>query len=117
MSVPSPDSEAAAPAPLPEPLPKLDATAVFAALANANRLIVLKQLADGRKLSITDGAELTGCTRENMGKQMQVLWNAGLVTCEYGEDRRQSIYSIPARFRQTPGVLDYGLCQIDLKQL
>ena len=97
-------------------LPKLDPVAVHFALGSSVRWPILKLLADGRAMSITECAAVAGCTRENMGKQMLVLLNAGVVDCHYGADRRQSIYSIPARRRIAPGVVDYGFCTIDFRQ-
>lgn len=97
-------------------LPKLDPVAALLALGSSVRWPIIKLLADGREMSITECAAVAGCTRENMGKQMLVLLNAGVVDCRFGEDRRQSIYSIPAVRRPAPGVIDYGFCKIDLKQ-
>lgn len=96
-------------------LPKLDPVAALTALGSSVRWPIIKLLADGREMSITECAAVAGCTRENMGKQMLVLLNAGVVDCRFGEDRRQSIYSIPAVRRPAPGVIDYGFCKIDLK--
>ena len=98
-------------------LPKLDSVAVLFALGSPVRLPIIKPLGDGRTMTITECAAVAGYTRENMGKQMLVLLNAGVVECFAGEDRRQSVYSISAARRPAPGVLDYGFCKIDLKQL
>jgi predicted transcriptional regulator len=96
-------------------LPKFDPVDAFFALGSSVRWPVIKLLAEGREMTITEAAAVAGCTRENMGKQMLVLLNAGVVELRAGEDRRQSIYYIPAARRPAPGVLDYGFCKIDLK--
>ena len=98
-------------------LPKLDPVATFFALGSAVRWPVIQLLATGREMTITDAAAVAGCTRENMGKQMLVLLNAGVVEMRAGTDRRQSVYSIPAARRPAPSVLDYGFCRIDLTQV
>jgi len=96
-------------------LPKLNPVAAFFALGSAVRWPIIKLLAEGREMTITEAAAVAGCTRENMGKQMLVLLNADVVEMRPGEDRRESIYYIPAARRPTPGVLDYGFCRLDLK--
>jgi hypothetical protein len=110
----SPQNHAAAPV---DGLPKFDPVAALFALGSAVRWPIIKLLANGRELTITQATAVTGCTRVNMGKQMLVLLNAGVVTMRAGTDRRQSVYSIPAGRRPAPGVLDYGFCRIDLTQV
>jgi predicted transcriptional regulator len=100
----------------PDSLPKLDPVDVLFALGSSVRWPIVKLLAEGRALTITEAAAVAGCTRENMGKQMLVLLNAGVVECRAGEDRRHSVYSIPATRRPASGVIDYGFCKIDLRQ-
>lgn len=98
-------------------LPKLEPIAALFALGSPVRWPIIKLLADGRTLSITDAAEVIGCTRENMGKQFGVLINAGVVDVRDGEDRRHTLIHIPAARRPAPGVIDYGFCRIDLKEV
>jgi hypothetical protein len=39
-----------------------------------------------------------------------------VVDCKQGEDRRQTIFYIPAARRQVPDVIDYGFCRIDFSK-
>ena len=77
---------------------------------------IVQLLADGRELTISGVAAVVGSTAENISKQLAVLRNAGVVEWKTGEDRRQTIFYIPAARRTAPGVIDYGFCKIDLKQ-
>ncbi len=77
-------------------LPKLDPVKVMFALGSAFRWPVIQLLADGREMSITQGATLTGCTVVNFSKHLGVMLAAGVVNCRRGEDRRQTIFYIPA---------------------
>ena len=54
---------------------------------------------------------------DGVGRQMLVLRDAGLVNGYAGEDRRQTVYQIPAVFRTVPAVLDFGFCRIELSKL
>jgi hypothetical protein len=110
------NSPANASSAVPASLPKLDPVAALFALGSAVRWPIINLLADGREMTITEAAAVAGCTRENMGKQMLVLLNAGVVECRPGEDRRESRYYIPAARRPAPDVIDYGFCKIDLTQ-
>jgi predicted transcriptional regulator len=74
-------------------------------------------LADGRARSISEIRAVAGSTAENISKQLRVLLNAGIVENRPGEDRRQSVFTIPAAYSATPGVLDFGFCVIDLKKV
>jgi hypothetical protein len=98
-------------------LPKLDPVAALFAIGSARRWPIIQLLADGRELTISQAAAGAGCTRVNMGKQMLVLLQAGVVEMRAGTDRRQSVYFIPAARRPAPGVLDYGFCRFDLTQV
>ena len=116
MSDSSPNLPANPPA-VPASLPKLDPVSALFALSSSVRWSIIQLLADGREMTITECAAVAGRTRENMGKQMGVLLAAGVVEFRLGEDRRQSLYSIPAARRPASGVIDYGFCKIDLKLL
>jgi DNA-binding transcriptional ArsR family regulator len=96
-------------------LPKLDPLTVLSALGGVTRWSIVQLLADGRELTISGVAAVVGGTAENISKQLAVLRNAGVVEWKTGEDRRQSVFYIPAARRPAPGVLDYGFCRIDLK--
>jgi len=101
------------PAPTPFPgLPPLDPVAVMFALGSAFRWPVIQLLADGREMSISEGAAWAGCTVMNFSKHLGVMLDAGIVDCRRGVDRRQTMFFIPAVRRQTPGVIDYGFCKL-----
>ncbi len=96
-------------------LPKLDPVAVMFALGSEFRWPIIQLLADGRELNISQGAAIAGCTAMNFSKHLGVMLKAGVVECKQGTDRRQTIFYIPAARRQTPGVIDYGVCKVDLR--
>lgn len=95
-------------------LPKLDPVAAMFALGSAFRWPIIQMLADGREMSITEGANVTGCTVVNFSKHLGVMLKGGVVECRQGEDRRQTIFYIPAARRQVPGVIDYGFCKLEV---
>ena len=96
-------------------LPQLDPVAAMFALGSAFRWPIIQLLADGREMSITEGANVAGCTVVNFSKHLGVMLKGGVVECKQGEDRRQTIFYIPAARRQVPGVIDYGFCKIEVK--
>jgi hypothetical protein len=49
-----------------------------------------------------------------VGKQLRLMSEAGVLGCQAGEDRRETVYYIPKVFRTEPGVLDFGVCRIPL---
>ena len=112
MSDSLPHPVAPAPALPANPLPPLEPVAALAALGSPFRWPIIQLLADGRELSITDGAAVAGCTAVNFSKHLGVLAAAGVVECYAGADRRKTMFRIPAACRQTPGVIDYGFCKL-----
>ena len=78
---------------------------------------MVKLLADGQARNISEIRAVAGTTAENISKQLRVLMVAGILENRPGEDRRQSVFSIPAAYRATPEVLDFGFCVIDLKKV
>jgi len=98
-------------------LPKLDAVLLLAALGSATRWPIVQLLADGRELTISGVATVVGGSAENISKQLTVLRVAGVLEWKKGEDRRQSVFYIPATRRSASGVLDFGFCVIDLKKV
>jgi hypothetical protein len=100
-----------------ENLPKLDPVAVMLALGSDVRLAIVRKLADGRTLNVTEATALFKQTPESVGKHLKVLRAAGVVEWNPGADRRQSVFSIPATRRPAPGILNYGFCVIDLNKL
>jgi len=102
--------------PAPE-ISQLDPVAVFSALGSKVRLPVIKVLADGRIMSVPQIAAMFGRNRDGISRQMRVLDAAGVVKQYLGEDRRLAVYQIPAAFRPSPGVLDFGFCRVDVNEL
>ena len=98
-------------------LPKLKIADVMFALGSEVRWPIVQLLADGRARNISEIRAVAGSTAENISKQLRVLSSAGILENRPGEDRRQSVFSIPAAYRATPGVLDFGFCVIDLKKV
>ena len=98
------------------PVPKLDPVAVFSALGSEVRWPIIKMLTDGRTMSIGEIADALGRDLDGVGKQLKVLANAGVAAAFAGEDRRQTVYQIPAAHRPTPGILDYGCCLVKLEK-
>ena len=99
------------------PLPALDPVKVFFALGSEVRLPIVKLLAEGNGLSVGAIAGALGREVDGVGKQLVVLREAGVLTAAYGEDRRQTIYQIPAQLRPVPGVLDVGFGRIELARV
>ena len=98
-------------------VPVLDPVTVFAALGSEVRWPIVKLLADGQARSISEIRAVAGSTAENISKQLRVLMLAGILENHPGEDRRQSVFSIPATYRATVRQLDFGFCVIDLKKV
>lgn len=123
MSLPASDPTGASPEATPAQsaavpaLPKLDPVAVFFALGSEVRLPIFRMLAHGEVLSIGAIAAALRRDIDGVGKQLFVLRDAGLVAATAGQDRRQTIYQIPASLRPAPGVIDVGFCRIDAARL
>jgi hypothetical protein len=95
-------------------LPKLDPVAAMFALGSPVRWPIIMLLADGRTMNISEGAAAAGCTAVNFSKHLAVMLRAGVVEGGPGEDRRETIFHIPAARRTVPGVIDYGFCKIEV---
>lgn len=95
----------------PEPA-SLQPVDVFFALGSEVRLPIVKLLADGRARNISEIRNVVGTTAENISKQLRVLQNAGILEARQGDDRRQQVFSVPAAYRATPGLLDFGCCTV-----
>lgn len=98
-------------------IPTLDPVTVMAALGSEVRWPIVQLLADGQARNISEIRAVAGTTAENISKQLRVLLVAGILENRPGEDRRQSVFTIPAAYRTKPGVLDFGFCVIDLKKM
>ncbi len=57
-------------------------TVVFRALANINRLKIIKMLADGRKMSVTDIAENLGISLKATSNHLALLKNLDVLEAE-----------------------------------
>ena len=105
------------PAPVPvvvQLVTNLDPVAVFGALASEFRWAVLQRLATGQRLTASEVAAAFRREFDGVSKHLRLLRDAGVLASAVGEDRREAIYFIPAAFRATPGLLDYGVCQVRL---
>ena len=103
------------PAPPASSLPSFDPVATMAALASPFRWPIIQLLADGRELSIADGAAIAGCTAVNFSKHLSVMIRGGVVECYQGADRRKTLFRIPPACLKVPGVIDYGICKLTVK--
>jgi len=114
MNDSNPNSSVGGPSEPVSGLPKLDPVTVMAALGSEVRWPIVKLLADGRARNISEIRSVAGSTAENISKQLRVLLAASILENRPGEDRRQSVFSIPAAYRATPGALDFGFCVVKL---
>src|ERR1035438_3988220 len=105
MNNSNPNSTTNSPAATVASLPKLDPVAVMFALASRVRWPIIQLLADGREMNIKDGAAAARCTAVNFSKHLAVMVRAGVLECIAAEDRRDTIFRIPAARRPAPGVL------------
>ena len=108
------DTKAAAPVVVVQLVTNLNPVAVFGALASEFRWAVLQYLAANQPMSASAVAGAFRRQFDSVSKHLRLMRDAGVLACETGEDRREAVYSIPAIFRATPGVIDYGVCQIRL---
>lgn len=95
----------------------LTATTVFAALGNETRLEIVLMLLDGRRLCVADIAAALDRPADGVGLHLKKLHQAGVLQAHFGEDRRQSVYSIPLHYCANPDVLDFGVCTVALAPL
>jgi DNA-binding transcriptional ArsR family regulator len=96
---------------------KLEPVAMFFALASHGRWPIVRFLADGRAASVSEIGAAIGLERDLTAKQLRVLRDAGVLESRDGEDRRQTLYQIPAARRPSPGVIDYGFCVLHMDKL
>jgi len=69
---------------------------VFAALGDTTRLELVARLSDGQQHSIVQLADGLDLTRQGVTKHLQVLKNAGIVTCKrVGRESRYTIRPAP----------------------
>ena len=112
MSETNPDSAPTPASAPPASQPSLQPEVVLAALGSSTRWAIVKLLADGRQQCVTDIAATVGGSPDTVSKQLWVLQRAGVLDFGAGEDRRLTMFFIPAVFRETPGVVDFGFCQL-----
>jgi predicted transcriptional regulator len=98
--------------------PTMNPVVVFAALGNRLRWQLMRLMADGRMISATQAASELNRDVDGVIKHFRVLRDAGLVTWTTSQkDARFLMYYIPDRFRPRPGVLDYGVCVVNITPL
>jgi DNA-binding transcriptional ArsR family regulator len=85
--------------------PRIDPSAVFAALGDTTRLSLIRRLSDGMPLSIARLAEGSALTRQAVTKHLHVLESAGVVRRE--RCGRESLYRLePTRIAEMRAYLD-----------
>ncbi|MEI7731677.1 MAG: helix-turn-helix domain-containing protein [Verrucomicrobiota bacterium] len=96
--------------------PRLDPILVFSALGNPLRWRIVKQLADGKCHCVADLSKAMGMKSNGIGKHLGILRDAGILILVADEksDGRMYWHHLPAVFRATPGVLDFGCCVVRL---
>jgi predicted transcriptional regulator len=100
-----------------KPVTALSPVPVLFALANYIRWPILQMLADGREMMATQVANALGCDFDSIAKHLRIMRNAGVLGSRVpNEDRRLTLFYIPAKNRPAPGVLDYGFFTIRLPE-
>lgn len=90
----------------------LDLETVLSALANAQRLEMVRRMSRGETLTINGLVETTGRSYKAVHKDLGILLATGVVAVAYGEDKRLGLFSVPAQYRSQPGVVDFGFCAV-----
>ena len=91
----------------PSAIPLLPLAALAPALGDVTRWRIVATLAAGESLLVSELATRLGRSPDMISKHLARLRTAGIV-----EVGRARLYNIPARFMRTPGVADFGHCQI-----
>src|SRR5437763_700908 len=91
---------------MPEP-PSLSLATVQSILGSAPRWAILRELADGSSLMVSELAQRTGMTSSAMSKQLNALVADAIVI-----PPRNRLYQIAPQFLtdKTERVLDFGYC-------
>jgi len=89
---------------------------IFFALGSQERYEMMQLLADGQPRPVREIASAVRRKFNGVSKHLAILRSAGLLeSCTpEGADARTSWYQLPAAFRATPGVLDFGCCLVRL---
>ena len=88
--------------------------ALFAALGSKHRWPIIELLADGTPRTATDVAAFLKRDFDGVSKHLRLMWLAGAVQAERGEDRRLLFFSIPSEWRRNPGEINFGLATVRL---
>lgn len=96
---------------------RVDPVSLLFALASQVRWRIVQYLADGRAANGTEIASAIGHDRDATAKQLRLLRDSGVLESPDSDNRRQTLYQIPASRRPSPGVLDFGFCVLDLKKV
>lgn len=96
---------------MPEP-PSLSLAAVQSTLGSAARWAILRELADGSSLLVSELAERTRMTSSAVSKQLNALVNDQIVIHPRG-----GLYEIAPQFLadKTDRILDFGYCLLRMK--
>jgi biotin operon repressor len=91
------------------PLP--DHELLLTAISHSGRWRMLRALCAGEAMSVTELAEVIGCSVDMSSKHLKTLKTAGLVV-----QKRNRLYAITPACQPVPGepLLDYGHCVLRL---
>ena len=92
----------------------LNPVVVFEILGSKVRWPILQVLADGRPRTASDLAALLKRDFDGVSKHLRLMCATGVLGSRVGEDRRYLFFHIPEVYRQSPGVLDFGVCTVRL---
>ena len=95
--------------------PPSNAPRFFAALGNPLRWEMVKMLVKQGPMCATQVATAMKRDFDGVSKHLRVLRQGGVVQSVPGEDRRLAFFRIPPANQPEPGLLDYGLLQLDLR--
>ena len=101
----------------PLPPPGLPLMPLLKALGDPVRYRLLNEMANGEVLTIAGMARRLKAHPDTMGKHVKALRRAGILRRVKKEDAdgRVKEFQIPAEFRVTAGVLDFGVCTVRLR--
>ncbi len=98
MPIPTENTDTPAPKPTTLPLDSLTR-----AIGSTLRWRILAALSQGEALMVSELSDALGPSMSSISKQLTILREAGAI-----EQVRGRMYGIPAHFRVSPGVIDFG---------
>lgn len=93
-----------------------DTASVCRALGSAIRMRALRRLMEvGLPMSVSQLASRERLSRDAMGRHLDLMERAGVLSSHPGVDRRTVCYFVPAEYRAADGALDFGCCVVRLE--